>query len=178
GSIDNEPFTNTKANYSVAGSAAYGKANSVVYMSPWEVYFLRAEAAHRYGTADNAEAMFAAAVTSNFDYLGAAGADDYLTSLAFGGASASNKMKLIATQKWISMNGTQEDEGWIESRRMNTPDNPVFHNTTDGLFKKPTLSVLAAGVHPSLWLYPQTEMSLNGSAPTQRSLTDKAFWDN
>lgn len=178
GSIDSEPFTNTKANYSVGGSVAYGNANSVIFMSPWEVYFLRAEAAHRFGTSDNAEAMFTAAITSNFVYVGAEGADTYIASLSFGSASASDKMKLIATQKWISMNGTQEDEAWIESRRMNTPENPVFHNTTNGLFKKPTVSVLGDGVHPSLWLYPQTEMSLNSSAPDQRSLTDKVFWDN
>jgi len=178
GSIDNEPFTNTKANYSVASSFAYGAANSVILMSSWEVWFLRAEAAARFGTADDATTAFSNAISNNFLSLGLASADDYIATLGFDAANTASKVKLIATQKWISMNGTQEDESWIESRRMNTPENPVFHSPSTGLFKKPTQSVLADGVHPSIWLYPQTEMSLNSSAPAQRALTGKVFWDN
>ena len=179
GSIDSEPFTNSKANYSVAGSNAYGKANGVILMSPWEVWFLRAEAAARYGTADNATSAFNSAISSNFAYLGVDGADAFATSLNFDGlTSLKDKLKAIGTQKWVSMNGTQEDESWIETRRFNTADNPFFYDPASGLMKKPTISVLGDGVHPSVWLYPQSEMSLNGSAPAQRTLTDKVFWDN
>jgi len=101
-----------------------------------------------------------------------------LATLNYNNASASDKIKLIAIQKWISMNGTQEDEAWIESRRMNTSSNSMFYDVAEGVFKKPLVSVLGDGVHPSIWLYPQTEMSLNGSAPAQRKLTERVFWDN
>ncbi len=177
GSIDDEPFTNSKANYSVGGSVAYGAANGVVLMSPWEIWFLRAEAAARFGTADDAGSAFESAVSSNFDFLGLADGATYASSLNFDG-SLKDKLIAIGTQKWISMNGTQEDESWIESRRFNTPDNPMFHDPVTGIFKKPTQSVLGDGIHPSIWLFPQTEMSLNQSAPDQRTLTDRVFWDN
>lgn len=179
GSIDNEPFTNGKANYSVAGATAYGAANGVVLMTPWEIWFLRAEAAARFGTADNAGTAFENAIVANFDFLGLSGGDTFASGLNFNGLSSLNdKLKAIGTQKWISMNGTQEDESWIESRRFNTPDNPMFHDPVNGIFKKPTQSVLGDGIHPSIWLFPQTEMSLNQSAPAQRVLTEKVFWDN
>lgn len=179
GSIDNEPFTNSKANYSVAGSVAYAAANGVVLMTPWEIWFLRAEAAARFGTADDAGTAFENAVAANFDFLGLADGAAFAGALNFDGlGTLKDKLTAIGTQKWISMNGTQEDESWIESRRFNTQDNPMFHDPATGIFKKPTLSVLGAGVHPSIWLFPQSEMSLNQSAPAQRSLTDKVFWDN
>jgi hypothetical protein len=179
GSIDNEPFTNSKANYSVGGSVAYGAANGVVLMTPWEIWFLRAEAAARFGTADDAGTAFENAVAANFDFLGLADGAAFATSLNFDGlATLKDKLVAIGTQKWISMNGTQEDESWIESRRFNTPDNPMFHDPATGIFKKPTQSVLGDGIHPSIWLFPQSEMSLNQSAPAQRTLTDKVFWDN
>lgn len=179
GSIMAEPFTNTKANYSVAGSIAYAKDNSVILMSPWEIWFLRAEAAVRYGTADNETDVFSNAIETNFAYLGLEGGEAFAESLDLAGqTSIMNKSNLIATQKWVSMNGTQEDESWIESRRFNTDANPIFYSSTNGLFKKPRESVLGDGVHPSIWLYPQTEMSLNSSAPEQRNLTERVFWDN
>ncbi len=180
GAIDGEPFTNSKANYSVGGAAAYGAANDVVLMSPWEIWFLRAEAAARYGTADDAAMAFESAVSSNFNYLGLADGATFASGLNFNGlASLKDKLVAIGTQKWISMNGTQEDESWIESRRFNTPDNPMFYDAANGLFRKPSLSLLGAGVHPSIWLFPQTELSLNKtSVPAGRTLTDRVFWDN
>jgi len=178
GGIDFEPFTNTKANYSLPTALTYGKANPVIFMSNWEVWFLRAEAAARFNTADDIASSFASAVTASFESMGLSNANDYLATLNYNNASASDKIKLIAIQKWISMNGTQEDESWIESRRMNTSSNSMFYDVTEGVFKKPLVSVLGDGVHPSIWLYPQTEMSLNGSAPAQRKLTERVFWDN
>lgn len=73
------------------------------------------------------------------------------------------------------MNGTQEDEGWIETRRFDTPSNPIFSQT---IFATPVVSVLPPNVHPSIWFYPANELSLNPNAPAQHSMTDKVFWDN
>jgi hypothetical protein len=84
-------------------------------------------------------------------------------------------MNLLAIQKWISMNGLQDDEGLIEPRRFNTDANPIFWEQT---FVTPILSVLPENVHPSSWLYPADELALNPNAPAQRSVTDKVFWDN
>ena len=179
GTIDEEPFTNSKEFYSRATGVVYAKDNSVIFMSPWEVWFYRAEASVRFGTADNAASAFGNAIVQNFNHLGVAGGADYATILDFNGAvDNAAKLQLIGTQKWVSMNGLQEDEGWIESRRFDTAANPFFTKAGSGLFKKPILSVLPDGVHPSIWLYPATEKSLNSNTPSSRSLTDKVFWDN
>lgn len=177
GTIDDEPFTAPDTNYSLSSSEySYGDANSVILMSPWEVWFLRAEAAARYGTADSEVTAFETAVELNFDYIGTANSATYISSLGYSAASAlDDKLDMIGTQKWISLNGTQEDEGWIEARRFDRPDSRLF---TEGIWQTPPLSVLNAGEFPASWLYPADEQSLNSSAPAQRKLTDKIFWDN
>jgi len=175
GAVDRDvPFTDPAANYSGSSSMAYSADNAVILMSDWEVWFLRAEAAARYGTADDDATAFANAVTNNFNYLGVSGADAYVSSLNYSG-NLDQKLNLIGVQKWISMNGTQEDEGWIEARRFDRPGNRIF---TGGIFQNPPNSVLPAGTFPATWLYPASERSLNANAPAQRSITDRIYWDN
>lgn len=176
GTIDNEPFTAPATNYSMASVYAYSSTNPVILMSPWEVWFLRAEADARYGTSDDAETAFSTAIDLNFSYMGVADAAAYISSLDFAGATTLDaKLDLIGVQKWISLNGTQEDEGWIESRRFDRPASRIF---TDGIWQTPPLSVLASGTFPSAWMYPESERSLNPNALPQRSITDAIFWDN
>jgi hypothetical protein len=157
---------------------SYGDTNPVILMSHWEVMFLRAEAAMRFGTADDEKAMYDAAVTAHFDYLGVDGADAYLNDAGFYdvGSSVQEKSNTIGIQKWISFNGLQETEGWIESRRFDVGGDNVF---TDGIFETPVRSVFPDGQFPSIRLYPQTEVSFNAAnVPTGRTLFDKVFWDN
>lgn len=175
GSVDRDvPFTDPSSDYSGSSSKAYDKANSVILMSDWEVWFLRAEADARYGTADTDSDAFATAIANNFAYLGVSGAADYVATLNYGG-NLDAKIDKIATQKWIAMNGTQEDEGWIETRRFDRPASRLF---TAGIFQNPPYSVLGPGKFPSIWLVPASERSLNPNAPAQRVITDKVFWDN
>ena len=176
----NDLVTPSKDDFSYPSSVQYGNANDVILMSHWEVMFLRAEAAMRFGTADDETMMFNNAVTAHFDYIGASGADSYLSTNAVYDASASTAAKsdLIGTQKWISMVGLQETEGWIEARRFDTAPSNIFTNTASGIWNTPTRTVLGAGVFPSIRLYPQSEVSFNPNTPKDRKLTDKVFWDN
>ena len=177
GTIDEEPFTAPDSDYSLASEYSYGDTNPVILMSPWEVWFLRAEADARYGTSDDAETAFSTAIDLNFSYMEVAGAAAYITSLNFAGAATlDDQLDLIGIQKWISLNGTQEDEGWIESRRFDRPASRIF--TDGGIFQTPILSVLPDGVHPSSWLYPESERSLNPNVLPQREITDSIFCDN
>ncbi len=178
GCVDRDvPFTDPASDYSGSSPYANGPAVSTILMSHWEVWFLRAEAAARYNTADDDEAAFTAAITSNFSHIGAPGEADYISSLGYSSApNMDGKIDLIAIQKWISFNGTQEDEGWIETRRLDRPASRVF---TGGIFQTPPLSVLAANTFPASWLYPASEVSFNsGNVPAQRKITDRLFWDN
>jgi len=176
GTIDDEPFTNPDSNYSLASSYAYAETNDVVLMSPWEVWFLRAEAAARYATSDNEETALTNAITLNFDYMGVADPATYISTLGYSSASTlDDKLDIIGVQKWIALNGTQEDEGWIEARRFDRPASRIF---TEGIWQSPPLSVLDAGLFPASWLYPESERSLNPNALAQRKITDALFWDN
>jgi len=176
GTIDNEPFTAPASDYSMASEYAYGEDKPAILMSPWEVWFLRAEAAARYGTADDEATAFETAIDLNFTYMGLTDSATYIATLGYSSSDPLNdKIDMIAVQKWISLNGTQEDEGWIEARRFDRPASRLF---TDGIWQTPILSVLPAGTFPSTWLYPDTEMSLNPNAPAQKDITDAIFWDN
>lgn len=179
----NELVSPKPADFSFPSAVAYGEANDVILMSHWEVMFLRAEADMRFATADNDKQMFDAAVTAHFIHVGltASAAASYLSTNVVYNSSATTlqKSNLIGVQKWISMNGLQETEGWIESRRFDLPGSNIFTNATTGIFKTPSRSALAAGVFPSIRLYPQSEISLNpGNVPPGRVITDKVFWDN
>ena len=178
GTIDDEPFTAAATDYSLVSDYAYSQDNPVLLMTPWEVWFLRAEAAARYGTADDETVALQTAVDLNFTYMGlsSASASSYVSLLGYSSSDPlDDRLDIIGIQKWISLNGTQEDEGWIEARRFDRPASRIF---TDGIWQTPPLSVLPAGSFPSAWLYPSTERSLNPNAPAQRTLTDKVFWDN
>ena len=140
GTIDNEPFTAPDSDYSLASEYSYSSTKPVILMSPWEVWFLRAEADARYSTSDDAGTAFSTAIDLNFGYMEVGDASSYVGTLNFTGATTlDDQLDMIGIQKWISLNGTQEDEGWIESRRFDRPASRLF---TDGIFQTPPLSVL------------------------------------
>lgn len=171
-----------KDDFSYPSAVCYGETNDVILMSHWELFFLRAEAAMRFSTADDEKAMYDAAVTAHFDYIGAEGAAEYLATGSNGfydiAASTQEKSDLIGVQKWISMNGLQESEGAIEAKRFDVPETRIFTDVNTGIFSTPTRSVFAVGVFPTIRLYPQTELSFNPNTPTGRTISDKVFWDN
>ena len=154
----------------------YGAADPTIFMSNWETWFLRCEAALRFGTGD-ANAAFENAIRANFAHLGATGADEFIAGLGFAGQSDAGKLELLAVQKWISMAGMQEAEGWIEARRFDTPSTPYFTGT-GGIYEVPIQSALSGRAFPSRFVYPETEQNLNPNFPGQASITDKVFWDN
>lgn len=179
----NEALTITDDSLSFPTSVQYAETNDVILMSHWEVMFLRSEADMRFGTADDETAMFNAAVSAHFNYIGmtTGQATAYLASDATYDASLSDLIKsnVIGQQKWISMIGLQEAEGWIESRRFDQAGSNLFTAAVGGVFNTPPNTSLGDGIYPSVYLYPQTEVSFNASnTPTSRSVTDKVFWDN
>ena len=169
-------FTAEDKDWSDPADIAYGPAVSTILMSNWETWFLRAEAAVKFGTADDAATSFDNAIVANFDFLGVADGATYAANLGFAGNSDQGKINTIGVQKWLSMNGLQEAEGWIEARRFDTPENPIFSGT-NGIYQTPIQSALPDHVFPSRWLYPESEQTLNPNARPQASITDKVFWD-
>ncbi len=169
-------FGAVSPDWSDPSAVTYGAGVPTIFMSNWETWFLRAEAAVKYGTSDDATTAFANAIAANFAYIGAPGADEFIAGLGFATASNQDKINILAVQKWISMTGLQEAEGWIEARRFDTPTNPVFSGPT-GVYQTPLQSSLPDKVFPNRWLYPESEQTLNPKAPNQEAVTGKVFWD-
>jgi hypothetical protein len=84
--------------------------------------------------------------------------------------SNTDKLKLLATQKWIHFNLVQPIESWAEIRRL---DAPVFNFEVD--------NANAQKQPPFRWLYAPGEQTYNtANYETVRSkdnLTTKLFWD-
>jgi hypothetical protein len=119
-------FTCISEDWSDPADVTYGAAVPTIFMSNWEVWFLRAEAAVKFGTGEDAAEAFSNAISANFAYIGAPDGAAYVASLGFGASSDADKIIQIAIQKWLSMTGLQEAEGWIESRRFDTPQSQIF----------------------------------------------------
>jgi hypothetical protein len=181
------PFSRPKGGkYDVSGVGdpkLYGPNVPFILMSNWEIDFLLAEAAARGYIAENAQALYEAAVTENFTYFGA---PDVGTFLATGSAAAgtggmydatdlNSQLKSIALQKWVSMNGIQATESWIETRRLDSPGNPIFQSP-GGIFEEPPLSV-SPGLFPHIMYYSEQEVSINPNIHQNSLTTDKPFWD-
>jgi hypothetical protein len=85
-------------------------------------------------------------------------------------ATNADKLKLLATQKWIHFNVVQPVESWAEIRRL---DAPVFNFEVDiaNPQKQP----------PYRWIYANGEQTYNTanyeSVRSKDNLTTKIFWD-
>jgi hypothetical protein len=165
------------ANGNLIGDTIFSPTAPVILMSAWEVNFILAEAAARGWISADAKEFYDAGVVENSAYLGVdeLAVETYLAGP--GKYSPANAIKSIARQKWVSFNGLQPIESWIETRRLDSPSNAIFASP-GGLFVVPTNNVLGGNTFPSILYYPATEQDLNSSFPGQHALTDKVFWDN
>ncbi len=158
--------------YSNPSDAVYGPDLPSLIMTASEIWFYRAEAAELYATEDASNALMEA-IGANFDYYGISGSVAYFNTLDY--SLAADKIGIIGVQMWIAMNAAQSAEGWVATRKFDTPSRPLFASS-GGIFISPLSNVL--GDFPSILLYPQSEINYNSNVPAQHSLTDKVFWDN
>lgn len=178
GSAGQPGVPTTKSAVSAISSSVYYSAAPVVLLNWSESLFLQAEAAARGWSSEDDLGLFGEAVQANFFETGIGEIDvEAYTDFFYDDTDLDSKLKSIALDKWISMNGRQPTEAWIECRRFDTPGNIIFRGV-GGLFKSPTANVLGANNFPSMFIYPQSELSLNVNAPTPTVVTGKVFWDN
>ena len=172
-----------RAKYSSVGAAVYGISIPEYFISNWESKFLQAETLIRNG--QDATSLVNDGIQESFDVLGVSGdAPAYITALNFDASSSiDNQLNVLGIQKWISMNGLQMIEGWIETERFDRPGNLIFTGAdVDGVsntvFTNPTQNVLGTRVFPTSFVYPTQEVANNPNTPAGRVVTDKRFWDN
>jgi hypothetical protein len=168
-----------RKNFSNVNPIVFSETTPVFFISAWESKFLQAEVLIRSGV--SATAMFEAAVQESFDYLGlGADAPAYIATLAFGGTQ-DDQLDILAVQKWISMNGLQMAEGWLETLRFDRPGHHMFIGTGTagtGIYTSPRQNVLGNFNFPTSFVYPTQEISLNPNTPAGRKTSDVRFWDN
>jgi hypothetical protein len=179
GSIETVPagasFSTPAGARKAAGGLIFSPTAPVIFFSAWEGNLLLAEVAARANDVATAQVAYEDGVKANFAYLGIAAPADsaYLASNDLG----TNPLKSIALQKWTCMNGLQPIESWIETRRLDSPSNPIF-SSAGGVLKSPTKNALPGAAFPSIMPYPDSEESLNRNFPGPHPVTTKVFWDN
>jgi hypothetical protein len=176
-------YSDNLDNSAIGGSAAAPAA----YRSPsqdqpiitdFESLFLQAEAVQRGWFSGNAQTIFQSAMLQSYHYMfdavdGAAAAADYynldlVPDARNNWALATNKIQLIITQKWASMNTLNFYEAWADYRRTGFPAVPLSTSLSRG----PNI--------PLRLKYPQTEYDLNGAnvgpQGTVDQFTSKIWW--
>lgn len=145
------------------GGAYDSKTSPVFFMTAYELDFILAEAHARLGHDAEAQAHYEAGVLGSF-LMVKADPTGYLAKPEVKydpAASATDKLKLIMTQKYYAM--YLQAENFTDWRRTGFP----------------VLTSKNAGKEiPRRYPYPQSELSYNGAnVPTGISLTSKMWWD-
>lgn len=116
------------------------------------------------------------------------GADTaYVTAVLaeFDAGDAAKQLEIVMTQKWLSSFGTSHDQ-YTDYRRTGYPVmfDPEDETHAPGGFVSGgpdgsgTVSVQRTREYPLSWPYPNEELTLNSSAPEQKTIsTDGIFWD-
>ncbi len=89
-----------------------------------EVEYFIAEYYARYGSADQAEAHYKAAIEASFNTAGVDGAADHVEKYPYDNG---NYKKCLGESKWVALSGINPFEGWCEMRRL---DYPAFGTAT------------------------------------------------
>lgn len=171
GSVFGDP--SGTANAATIGAPSLNATGPSIIMTASESLFLQAEAVQRGYITGNAKQLFTDAVTASFQFTGntAAAATTYLAQANpdINWDLATDKIKLIITQKWFAMNGIDILAAYNDYRRTGYPNVPL---STDPNSK---------GRVPVRVFYPQRETLLNTANVTAAGTVDvyttTVFWD-
>ena len=149
---------------------------SAPLLTDFESLFIQAEAVERGFMTGSGKALYNAAMTQSCQYMGvtAAATTTFLSSdkASVNYDLASNKITLILTQKWVSLNGVAPIEIWTDYRRSGIPSTLTFSSDPNKLNATP----------PVRLLYPQREISVNNdnlvAVGAINAFTSKIFWQN
>jgi len=162
-----------------------------ILMNASEVHFLIAEYYLRSGNAGAAKTAYNNGITKSIEFyyglraisndntaptlmpVRAAEIASYLghTMVSWDAAATNaDKLKLLATEKWIHYSVVQPVESWSEIRRL---DSPTFNFEID--------NTNIQKIPPTRWLYSGSEMVYNtanyAAAKAKDNLTTRLFWD-
>lgn len=165
----------------------------VYLISVSEIEFFKAEYYARYGTSEDAEAHYIAAIEASFESAGLSASDAaniYTTEYPW---NNSDYKKLIGIQKWIALGGINNFEAWCELRRLKYPDfgtvtgadiynkgNDDFHPELYAPNKLYTPidynTKLGAGKILQRFKYAESSANRNSNAPANKGDATPVFW--
>lgn len=154
-----------------------GLANSSLQdawiLPAFESLFLQAEAIQRGWLPGDAQAVYESAVTENFAWLGVTGAATYLTNVA-SWSTNTDKLKLIAYQKYIALCGIDPQESYSDLRRIGAGTSLAIDGNTGFL----SHNAVRAPHLPYIMPYPQSEITANvDNVPLKADIFSiKLFW--
>jgi hypothetical protein len=141
-----------------AGTMIGTPTKSAPLLTDFESLFIQAEAAQRNLIAGDPQSLYESAVAQSFSYMGltATEAANFVSqpSPLVNYANGSDKLKLILTQKWASLNGVAPVEIWTDYRRTGFPTGLTF--SVD--------PARASDFPPIRLLYPQDEINVNNAS--------------
>ena len=170
------------------------------FMTASEAYFLRAEAAARGFTSEDAESLYNAGVTAAFARFGEDMEAAAASFIGVGGAyeypagTQSENINAIMMQKWVSQARANGMEAWFDILRTGIPgwspvaaDDAAYDPTSlngDGkpqvlTWPEDAVTFEAQGQYPHRLFYPDRETDRNPEAPSQTANTifTAVWWD-
>jgi hypothetical protein len=168
-----------------------GATQPVYYYTLTELELFKSEAYVRFFNDDaKAKEAYEKAIDHNLALhgLGVSGSELYGEGKPYEwDSNASDKLKQIAMQKWVSLCLVNNLESWFEVRRLGYPevsglaatdiynDNTLY--TTPGEFISPKSNTLGGDNFLQRLPFPEESTRLNVNSPEQQPLTSNVWWD-
>jgi hypothetical protein len=170
--------------------AKVNPTDPVYFISLPEAYFLRAEAAARGFSNEDAKALYDQGVLAAFGRYGLNGAS-YIApggAYVFPGGTTEQNVEAIIEQKWIAQVGGNSMEAWFDMLRTGYPSfstsypgQPAYDPLAPGapIFSFPVDAVTFNGQYPKRLLIPEDEVLNNPNAPAQpaNGILTPVWWD-
>jgi len=165
------------------------KASPVYLYTQSELQFLIAEAQIRINNDITAAAKsYEAAISNDFASKGVSGVDAFITNPAIElvSGNATESLKRIYMQKWVSLFMRDHMEAWTEARRTDVPAVSAVsgkdvlagsESYNAGELIVPALNYYGDKGVAKRVPYPSTARTLNKNTPEAKNLSDKVFWD-
>jgi hypothetical protein len=180
----------TQLNSLTISGAKVSQTDPVYFISLPEAYFLRAEAAARGFSNENAQALYEQGVLAAFDRYGLDGSSfiDAGGVYEYPNGTPEQNVEAIIEQKWIAHVGGNAIEAWFDMLRTGYPS---FSTSAPGLpgydplapgapiFSFPVDAVTFDGQFPRRLLIPEDEVLNNPNAPAQpaNGILTPVWWD-